>query len=289
MVINDNYRLERYLCEALIYGNKAYVISREKEAKIRSDNQMNYDIYKVFLSINKIDLNEILNERCEAMVKRGLLNEVGDIIKKRIINEDNINNKLTPGLNAYGVMDSIKLLTNLYKIYDDKDKVLSAINKYGKKVDPYYLQYRKQINKFVWEFFAGFSAKNRQYARRQATWFRNQDEFLWKLNKRNYDMDYVVHDIIGIVEKPIEEYKLLLNSEENIQNKNKYTDNTTSSLHMPKFNMLKDRKELTNFVKQAFEIVNENKEELLKIINHSEKEKLPQREEEFDDIKKYLL
>jgi len=287
-VENDNYRLERHLAEALLIGKNAYKESREKEKNNRSENQLNCDIYKIFLNINKIELNTILDDRCEKMVKNGLLNEVGDLIKKKIINSDNCYNRATPGLNAYGVLDSTKLLMSLYNMYKDKDTIMHSIKK-NKKSDPYYQNFKKQIMKTVWEFFAGFSAKTRQYARRQATWFRNQDEFLWKINNKKFDIDYIVHDILGIVQKPYEDYNILVRSQENIQNKQIFTDKTTSNLHNPKFSIIKDSKELSDFLIEAFEIVKNNMEELNLLVEQKKKDEVLIRPDDFEDIKKYLI
>ena len=274
---NDNYRLEKYLAEALAFGKNAYKTIREKEAKVRSQNQINYDVYKIFLTINKMDLNSILDARCETMVKNGLLKEVGDLLKNKIINEDNFNNKSAPGVNAFGVYETIKLFITLFKQLKDKDKIIASINKNGKQLDPYFQAYKKQIYKDVWEYFSEFSAKNRQYARKQAAWFRNKEEFLWKtpkLNKKKYDLDFIVHDILGLIQSPIADFNLLVKSEENNNNRNKYADKTFTNKHMPNFNILQpiQKNEFINFLKEAFSIVEQNMQELTNLINIKDKE-----------------
>jgi len=263
------------------YNESDYIFKELMESK-------NIEVYQFFFSTDKKTMVKIQEERCVNMIESGLINEVKYLIKKNLINENNIEKRteINGFVNAFGVKDSLEFLINLMKSdiwrngnndnfkYDKKsvDELLSIKSK------------TKIIYNLIYNYLKTFSVKNRQYSRKQIQYFKNDSEkicwmYLNNLNSKisnmsnfnnvNMDEEKLINELIVILNTPYEQYKEFLKNEFNKQNFRKIsTFNNDFKNYLPRFNCLEIKDGLLknvfvrNLLYDAVSCINENKEKL---------------------------
>lgn len=145
---NDWYRMRRYLEVALSLKEEGPVV--EKGGRI--SNFPDLDLRCYFLSEDREQLYRMIDFRCEAMLKAGLIDEVSSLIQA---------GHLTPhctAAKAIGYRQTIEYLgQSMLQESDDSDVHLAMFRTY----------------------LADFATATRNYAKRQLQWYRKDKAFLW--------------------------------------------------------------------------------------------------------------
>ncbi|EGC28765.1 hypothetical protein DICPUDRAFT_43833 [Dictyostelium purpureum] len=124
-----------------------------------------YDFRCFYLTTERYKRTTMLNERCEAMVYSGLLDEVFHLLMTQ---ENFINSKAGKSL---GYKETIKLLLNQYpnistnKINKNKNKNKNNKNEISEES--------------IVNYIKDFRSVTRQYSKRQDTWFKKDEIYHW--------------------------------------------------------------------------------------------------------------
>jgi len=262
---NDTYRLEKRLIDALMFGEGSYDMLRLRESESRGKNKLDGDFYNFFLFSERNILRKKLEVRCEKMIQDGLLKEVSDLLQNKKITPDMIRNKSLIFLNAYGILETLRYFTNILKVSHNKNDYLRAYEDKHSKKDKNKNKLHRDIEKIFYNYLNEFSISNRQYAKRQATWFKsntNSCDFLWM--DIGIPEEKIVDDIYRISISSYEDYKNLLTQEDYLQNKNNYLYTKTKE-YTSTFEMMKNRQVMKRILEKSFEHVEENKETLIEM------------------------
>jgi tRNA dimethylallyltransferase len=268
--LNDNYRLERRLADAITYGDGAYEYVNKVEKELRGVNKINFECFNFFFYMDKVTLNRVLERRCEEMIRSGLLREVEYLLKNDIPYENTL-------MNAYGIKETIKYLKDLLTTIRDRNLYLEAYHAKRSPKDKQYASIRRNFEKIFYNYILEFSTSNRKYAKRQATWYRSKDDFLWKEVTLNLDKNIIADEIVSYINTP-ELYKIALKN-----NTKPTTDITDTLKYNPKFEMLNNRQEMYTIVDQSFKIIDNVKDKLKQV------EKPSEENINIELIKKYLI
>jgi tRNA dimethylallyltransferase len=271
---NDTYRLEKRLTDALMFGDGAYDIVRLRESESRGKNKLDGDFYNFFLFCERNILRKKLEVRCEKMIQDGLIKEVSDLLEKKKITPIMVRDKNSIFLNAYGILETLRYFFNILKISHMKNDYLKAYEDKQTKKDKIKNKLHRDIEKIFYNYLNEFSISNRQYAKRQATWFKsntNSCDFLWMDGE--IQEEKIVDDIIQISNSSYKDYKNLLTQDDYLQNKNNYLFTRTKE-YSSTFEMMKNRQIMKKILEKSFEFVEENKnilKEMEKFLNVSTK------------------
>jgi hypothetical protein len=211
------------------------------------------------------------------MVERGLIEEVSDLIDKNQITPENfkhdINYPNSPFLNAYGLLETIKFLISLQEVcpIKDKQKFLLTLKKYDN--NPASRKIRKKIDQLTYNYLNEFSISNRQYARRQALWFKNNENYLWLDSQEGEDklLDKIVNKYLNMSSQ---EFHDLYDQDENKKVKKEYNSNfgvsdsrNNNFTINPVFSIIKDKNKLKFLIEKSFEAIEKNDLKLREIKN----------------------
>ena len=265
-------RLSNHLANAIILGNNSFYTIEKKEKEIRIQNQLPAcDIYKFFFYKSKLVLYQALEDRCENMLDRGLLEEIRDLIKNKIINADNYNNF---NFNAYGIKETINYFLAILAFLPLKKIILSSFNN-GSKRDSYQNDLKKTMNKTIYEYLSQFSFNNKHYAKHQVKFFKNTlKDFIWIRNDIKDSEFYADKLIKEFISLSYIDYNNLINTEEYIF-KDEY-DSRAMTKYIPKFNIFTNKPKFIKFLENSFSIVETIEKELIKLqnINYELKEEI---------------
>ena len=266
VTINDNYRLEKRLAEALLFGEGAFKKIKSKEEEVRRENKLEGDFYNFFLFCERNNLRKKLEKRCEKMIQDGILQEVSDLLIEKKITPELIKNKSSLFLNAYGILETLNYFIDLLQISHMKNDYLKAYQDKHSKKDMVKNKLYREIEKIFYQYLNNFSISNRQYAKRQATWFRSEynskEDYLW-IDGENQE-EKIAGDILNFSNHSYEEYKKVVDSDENKLNKKSYL-NTRVRKFSSTFEMMKDRTIMKKLIEKSFDLVEMNKDVLREI------------------------
>jgi tRNA dimethylallyltransferase len=266
---NDFYRLEKRLAEALMFGNGAYEKVREMEETLRKENVFleNVSIYNFFLYMDKFELIKKLEQRCEKMIETGLIEEVSDLLYTNKIDEKIfLFNSQALFLNAYGLLETIKYFTDLLRYLDKKSIIINSFSDHISQKDPNVAANVKIFNELFYKYMISFSINNRQYAKRQAKWFKKNENFLW-LNAslpQNKLID-IIKDKYLIMSKEEFEKETLSVVNKKIKEDYNYKDILFKTKSV--FTILKSRQKMKMLLEKSFNAVEKNKTKLKNIAN----------------------
>lgn len=259
---NDLYRLEKKLTDVLMFGDGAYEMIKNREEISREKNKIDGEFYNFFLYCERNNLRKKLEQRCEKMIQDGLLNEVSDLLKDKKISPQMIIDKNSLFLNAYGIQETLKYFIEILKISHMKKDYLKAYEDKHPKKDKIKNKMHRQIEKIFYNFLNDFSTSNRQYAKRQATWFKSNEDYLW-MDSENGE-EKIVNEILNKINTPYEEYKNILNSDDYKEIKNSYFNSRVKKYNSI-FDMMKNRQHMKKLIEKSFEYVELNKNLLKEI------------------------
>ena len=146
---NDWYRMRRYLEVAL---------SVEKDGRVageggRIPNFPDLDLRCYFLSEDREQLYRMIDYRCEAMLKMGLIDEVVNLVRAEQLTP------MTTAAKAIGYRQTLEYLGEEIAREEDEDVNAPSV------------AFRR--------YLANFATATRNYAKRQLQWYRKDMSFLW--------------------------------------------------------------------------------------------------------------
>lgn len=285
---NDFYRLEKRLADAMMYGDGAYKTKKIDQVKIKDSFSKTFfsdaTIYKFFLYCNRLTLNKMLEDRTEKMIENGLLKEVSDLLSKDIIQPKTFegNNIFT---NAYGLIETIDYLNKFIYLEKDKDNIIKSYDMNISKKDEIANKYKKMVFKNIYDLMADISVRNRQYAKRQATWFKKQDKYLWINAEKDNLSNYLIKNYVELDQKSLDS---CIDSELNLKTMENYSFSNIKTSNSNKYNLLKNNNKIKNIVIDSFKHAELNKHKLLEINKYLERKKYDV-EEEHDLLNNEIL
>mmetsp|Transcript_138865 Transcript_138865/g.196592 ORF Transcript_138865/g.196592 Transcript_138865/m.196592 type:complete len:263 (+) Transcript_138865:134-922(+) len=150
---NDWRRLERAL--------NIIETSGQQVSSFQASTELQYDFRCVYLTAPRLNLYANIDRRCEQMVADGLIEEVIRLIDEGLTSS-------MPGAGVLGYRQSIDYLHNEW--FTNRTKSI-----------------QRHRHAFL-QFLGHFQAKTRQFARKQASWFRNNEpKFVWFMQSMNLD------------------------------------------------------------------------------------------------------
>jgi tRNA dimethylallyltransferase len=267
---NDFYRLEKRIADAIMYGDGAHKIIQDLEGKIRDQNKFPDDteIYKFFLFCDKIILNQKIQDRTEKMLESGILKEVSDLLSNNIITPEMFSKDNTISssvfIHAYGLVETVQYLINILDQIDNKQNIINSYGSHISKKDSVGNKFKTIAFKLLFDLLNGISISSRQYAKRQATWFKRNDNFLWLNAEENSIADNIIQNYLPMSK---DNFDSLMNSEENDKVKLKYNWSNIKKTDSSYFKVLKNNISIKNFVVDSFKFSEKNKDKLLEIKN----------------------
>lgn len=150
---NDTYRLKRAIAN---YLQTSRPMTSFLPNKSTCPIEKMFDFRCFYLSKDRLSLALSIDLRCEQMIKKGLLKEVGELW------DDGLTKDCSAG-RAIGYSDTLDLIQELWDLYAEKEDFSKDIMGFfnGKEI----------ISKFK-KFIEKFKSASRQYSRRQDTWHR---------------------------------------------------------------------------------------------------------------------
>jgi tRNA dimethylallyltransferase len=274
---NDFYRLEKRLADAMLYGDGAFKKIQEIEKKIRAENKFSEDIsiYNFFLYCDKLILNKKIQDRADIMLQSGILKEVSNLLSQNIITpqmfskENGISSSVF--IHAYGLVETVQFFIKLLDQVENKDNIIKSYGGNISKKDTVANKYKILAFKMLFGLLASITISSRQYAKRQATWFKKNENFLW-LNGENTNLSELI--INRYLPMTKEEFNSNLNSEENENVKLNYKWTNIKRSDPGYFKILNNNQSMKNLIVDSFKFCEDNKEKLLEIKGIFEKEKV---------------
>jgi tRNA dimethylallyltransferase len=272
---NDLYRLEKRLGDAMLYGDGAYKKIQELEKNIRNENKFSEDtsIYNFFLFCDKLILNKKIQERTEKMLESGIIQEVSNLLSYNIITSQMFSkeNKIASSvfMHAYGLIETTQFLIKLLDQLENKDNFINSYGHNVSKRDQIANKYKKIAFKLIYELLESISISSRQYAKRQATWFKKNDNFLWLNGEDDNLAEIIINKYLPMSK---EEFSSNLNSEVNENVKINYLWTKIKRSDNYYFKILKNNQFIKNLLVDSFKFCESNKEKLLEIKEILEKE-----------------
>ncbi|KAL9653514.1 hypothetical protein ABK040_002147 [Willaertia magna] len=207
---NDIYRL-----------NKAYQLVKTTGKKMkeflnnnRSNNEQvtsNLDIRSVILYLDRYKLYTRLEKRCEEILQNGFVDEVIYLLRKGILAEH------TSPYKAIGYFQTAEFINKLSKEFD-----IGTV-----KANTHVRSKKDFVYKLFHRYLSDFKTATRNYAKHQNTWFKKSqaywidiEEYLNKY-KNGIEVPIVDHLIENVVNPTCEEYLQKLQSESQLEIKNK--------------------------------------------------------------------
>ncbi|KAN0052903.1 hypothetical protein ACTA71_012383 [Dictyostelium dimigraforme] len=225
MIIRNDYnRLSKSLYFNTVKGIKFSTQKDDYQDSIANE----YDFRTFFLSGDRSKMHVTLNSRCEAMFRMGILEEVYDLLKR----DKDIHYKNSKPSESIGYREITELL--LKPVIRNNGGDGSSIN------------LKESLNLInesdVLSTILNFQTSNRNYYRRQYSWFKKEKKFEWLNPIENKDIDQY---IIKSLELPFEEWQKNrdLKKEEEIKN--------SSPKETKLISAYKPSKQLINFVLQT--------------------------------------
>jgi tRNA dimethylallyltransferase len=254
---NDSYRLEKKLSDAILYGDGAYKFVKEKEDEKKKEAISEYEFYNFFLYMDKMNIYKTLEVRCEQMIKFGLIEEVVGLIKDGYLTNSSFSQIGSIYANAYGIEETIEFLKNLLRKYNNKEAYFQAFSPRASNKDVSLSQYRREAERMIYNYLYEFVTKNRQYAKKQAGWFRTQDNFVWK-KVTNSSKDKLSDEIFSTLSN---KEKYLTDLTQTNKDKNEI-NRTKDPKYLPQFTLLKDKKLILDFLKLSYSQLEEIKDKI---------------------------
>jgi len=290
---NDLYRLEKRLTDVLMFGNGAYDLIKNREEISRDKNKLEGEFFNFFLYCERNNLRKRLETRCEKMIHDGLLKEVSDLLSDKKILPEMISQKNSIFLNAYGIFETLKLFIEIMKISHMKNDYMKAYEDKHSKKEKIKNKLNREIEKIFYNFLNDFSTSNRQYAKRQATWFKSNEDYLW-MDSENGE-EKIVNEILNKINSPYEDFKIFVKSEENDKIKNSYF-NTRVKEYNSIFEIMNNRQLMKKLIEKSFEYAEINKNVLreieksfgIRVIREKQNMNSNENEIDFELLKKYL-
>jgi tRNA dimethylallyltransferase len=277
---NDNYRLEKRLTDAILYGDGAFRTIKQKEEERKFQTIGEFEYFNFFLYMDKIPLFKSLEERCEKMIKNGLVKEIAELIKDGYLTGEKFSEKGSIYTHAYGVEETINFLKALLQKYNNKESYLQAYSPRASPRDLSLANYRRDAEKLIYNYLSEFVIKNRQYAKRQAAWFRSHDNFVWK---KVTNKDTLSEEIFNLLCDRESYNKELANSNNAKQDINR----SKEPKYLPNFSILKDKKQIHDFLRLSYSELEPIKDKIISFeLNLT---KPGERDINIELIKKYLI
>jgi tRNA dimethylallyltransferase len=283
---NDTYRLEKRLTDAILYGDGAFQKLKEIEEERKRQSIVKYDFFNFFLYMDKTSLYKNLDERCERMIKHGLIEEVVRLVKDGHLTNDTFCAKGSIYSHAYGIEETIDFMKNLNRKYYNKEAYFQAFSPRASYRDSTMAQYRREAERMIYNYLYEFSTKNKQYAKRQTAWFRTQDNFVWKKITTS-NKDKMVDEILSSIDN---REKYLSDVSQSNAEKNEI-NRTKDPKHLPQFNYIKDKKLTLDLLKASFSQLDQIKDKINSFDLLARKTEAKRYNENIDVelIKKYLI
>ena len=142
---NDYYRLKRALA---VHKSTNFPLSHFKRVLPLSTNEP-YDFRCFFITADREEVCRNIDQRCEEMVVKGLLEEVNELRLRGLSTECQAGRSI-------GYFQSLNLLNSSIKFCKEHDQ-----------------------KKMFMDFLEEFKSATRQYSRKQENWFASKSEFKW--------------------------------------------------------------------------------------------------------------
>jgi tRNA dimethylallyltransferase len=285
---NDTYRLEKRLVDAILFGDGAYKIVKQKEEERREKSQGEFEFYNFFLYMDKMRLWATLEHRCELMVKQGLLDEVVMLLKDGYLTSKTFSQKGSIFTHAYGIEESLTLLKTLVRKYNNKDHYIQAFSPRVSPKDTTFSIYRREAERFLYNYLYEFTINNRQYAKKQAAWFKSADDIVWKA-VTSTTKTQVADEILSLLTGDKQKY---LDEIANSNNLKQEINRQREPKYLPHFPILKDKKFIHDFLKSAYNQIEPVKDKIagFDLLNTSQNQSGDkQKNINIELIKKYLI
>ncbi|KAK5575209.1 hypothetical protein RB653_010465 [Dictyostelium firmibasis] len=179
---NDFVRLSKSLYFNTVKGIKFSSQKNEYQDSIADE----YDFRTFYLSADRAKMHKSLNKRSEAMFQMGLLEEVYDLLKR----DKEIHYKNSKSSDSIGYREITNLLLKpvVRNLNDDSTTPTTSIN-LKESLDS--IEKSEIISTIL-----NFQTANRNYYRRQFSWFKKEKYFEWLNPIENIDVDkYIINSL----------------------------------------------------------------------------------------------
>ena len=183
---NDWYRLSRALeIVAARERNGKHVVNSGDDSSSDSNRAQQYDMRCFFLCCHREQLNRRIDQRCERMLKLGLLQETAALLSTGALGRDSVAAK------SIGYRQAVEFLTRPGHETDashsaDDLTSNSEVCTVGHGKCDQQSEHGQAEEEAFHQFAVDFCTASRRYAKRQMTWFRSDEIFCWVPTDRAY-------------------------------------------------------------------------------------------------------